>query len=361
MVKILTIEGKNIRTLDKNKFISESDLQDYLEKYPSIIPIEEVYENASQLTCIGREVPVASGAMDLLYIDQEGVLTIVETKLAKNPEIRRTVIGQLIEYASFVSQWKTEYIYEMVTNRLKQPLDTSDFGYHIFKKTEDDFKHNIEENLKNGKIHLIIAVDELNESLRSTITFLNTNSNFDIFLLQISSYEESKDKKVLIPSIFGYAQKTSRVKPPRWEVETFFKNAKEKCEQKIVDAITKLYEFTKSNAYDISWGTGSSFGSFSFRKIIVGTPSSIFVVQSDGRMYFGFGTMKNKGINEEILQSFRTKLNEIQGINISKEAASSTKYPYIKIELLTTPNSFEIFQQAVLDLSQQLDSKGVTS
>ena len=67
--------------------------------------------------------------------------------------------------------------------------------------------------------------------------------------------------------------------------------------------------------------------------------------------------MKSKEINEEILQSFRTKLNEIQGVNISKEAVSSTKYPYIKIELLTKPNSFEVFQQAVLDLCQQLDSK----
>ena len=64
-------------------------------------------------------------------------------------------------------------------------------------KTKHFFdKHNIEENLKNGNLRLIIASDELNEPLRTTITFLNSYSNFDILLLQISSFEENKNKKV---------------------------------------------------------------------------------------------------------------------------------------------------------------------
>ena len=41
MAKILTIDGENIKPLEKAKFNLESDLQDYLEKYPSIIPLDE--------------------------------------------------------------------------------------------------------------------------------------------------------------------------------------------------------------------------------------------------------------------------------------------------------------------------------
>ncbi|MFH0942309.1 MAG: hypothetical protein V1823_04750, partial [Chloroflexota bacterium] len=60
MTKILMIDGETIKALDKAKFNLERDLQDYLEKYPEIIPLDEIVENASQLICIGREVTVPS-------------------------------------------------------------------------------------------------------------------------------------------------------------------------------------------------------------------------------------------------------------------------------------------------------------
>jgi hypothetical protein len=358
MVKILTIEGKNVRTLDKNKFVSESDLQDYLEKYPSIIPIEDIYENASQLTCIGREVPVASGAIDLLYIDQEGILTIVETKLAKNPEIRRTVIGQLIEYASFVSQWKAEYIYDMVTNRLKQPIDMSAFGYMIFKKSEDDFKHNIEENLKNGRIHLIIAVDELNESLRSTITFLNTHSNFDIFLLQISSYEESKDKKVLIPSIFGYAQKTpGNPRQSKIDENIFIDRCQENQHNNAVAFYKKAKELANRRAKN---GDFINFGvsGYSYRLPWKGKPNgeTIFTGYSDGKIMVWPDLLSRTG---ETGQKYMGKLRNIA---VLTNEFSRNKYPTISTDKMKV-SDIDSFFTILEELGDSLDDlpKGVTS
>ena len=35
----------------------------------------------------------------------EGYLTLVETKLWRNPEARRTVVAQIIDYASHLSTW----------------------------------------------------------------------------------------------------------------------------------------------------------------------------------------------------------------------------------------------------------------
>jgi len=108
MAKILIVEGDKATPLDQAKFTEEGKLQEYLEQYPSLIPLGDVVEGASVLLCIGREVGVPSGSIDLPFIDKDGVLTLVETKLAKNPEARRTVVGQVIEYASYIYGWTTE-------------------------------------------------------------------------------------------------------------------------------------------------------------------------------------------------------------------------------------------------------------
>ena len=359
MAKILLIDGENIKALDKTKFTEEGKLQDYLEKYPSLIPLEEIVEGASDLLCIGREVGAGPGSVDLLFIDKDGLLTVVETKLAKNPEARRTVIGQIIEYASYISQWTTDDVYRIANEHLKSNLDEvmeNISGGHFL---DENFRSNIGEKLRNGKIRLIIAVDELIEPLRATVTFLNSFSTFDILLLQVSSFEESKMKKVLIPSLFGYATKTTTISPPRkrWDLERFLADTRERCEQEAIDTITKLYDFTNSNADSINWGTGASLGSFTFRKLGYETLVSIFTVQSDGWIYLNFGEMKGKEVNENILESFRAELNNIPGINIPEEAISIGRFPSITAEILTEAENLKNFQDAVLALCQQIESR----
>ncbi len=55
---------------------------------------------------IGREVATPAGYIDVLCIDGEGVLTVIETKLARNSQIRREVVGQVLEYVAQVSKWR---------------------------------------------------------------------------------------------------------------------------------------------------------------------------------------------------------------------------------------------------------------
>lgn len=64
------------------------------------------------MICIGREVAVGSGEntgyIDNLYITPSGMIVIVETKLFRNQEARRTVIAQIIDYAKEVQKWDAE-------------------------------------------------------------------------------------------------------------------------------------------------------------------------------------------------------------------------------------------------------------
>jgi len=356
MAKILVIEGDKVTPLDKAKFTEEAKLQDYLEKYPSLIPLEEVVEGASGILCIGREVGAGLGAVDLLFIDKDGLLTIVETKLVKNPGIRREVIGQIIEYASYISQWTADKVYEIANEHLKSNLGEIMENISGSDFSAEDLRSNIEQNLKNGKIRLIIVVDELVEPLRATVTFLNSYSKFDILLLQVSSFEGEAGEKVLAPSLFGYKPASP---PPRkkWDEKRFFADIGERGGKLMVDAVVELYEFTKSKADEISWGTGAHEGSFTFRRSRYGKKVSIFTVYSSGYIQFSFGDMKDKGLEEETLESFRAKLNEIPEVRLSKEVVSERgKYPYMKADFITNTDNLRYLQEAVLSLCQQIES-----
>jgi len=76
----------------------EQYLQELLEAHPELLPVVEVREDAGNLVCVGREVGVSSGAIDNLYLSSGGYPVIVETKLWRNPEARREVLAQILEY-----------------------------------------------------------------------------------------------------------------------------------------------------------------------------------------------------------------------------------------------------------------------
>ena len=333
MAKLVVIKESESRVMDQASFLQESELQDLLEKYPSIIPMEEIGEE-SQLTLIGREVNLPSGSIDLLYVDNDGVLTLVETKLAKNPEARRTVVGQIIEYASYVSRWTVDDVYQVAE------------GYPASLPADEDFQARLAENLRKGRIRLIIAVDEAVEPLKSTVIFLNENSNFDLFLLVVRTFRDA-EQRIAAPTLFGYSRKQH---PTPRDLESFLKEMERRHGKKEKEIADKLHQFLKPLG-EINWGTGPVIGSFSFQMPERGYP--VLSVQTDGFIFVRFDQLKDR-LSLEGLDKFRRGLNEIEGVNIGKEVLSANKYPSIKLELLKEEGQFEKLCQAVSQLCQNI-------
>ena len=60
------------------------------------------------------------GALDNLYISPHGGLTLVETKLWKNPEARREVVAQLFDYTKQIAQWDYKQLAAKAEDYLKE-------------------------------------------------------------------------------------------------------------------------------------------------------------------------------------------------------------------------------------------------
>ena len=105
-------------------------LQELLSKHPDILAGDQMNSNAPRRwVLVKREMGVPDAkegserwAVDHLFLDQDGIPTLVEVKRSKDTRARREVVAQMLDYAAnavvywslntlqtcFINQWKEE-------------------------------------------------------------------------------------------------------------------------------------------------------------------------------------------------------------------------------------------------------------
>ena len=125
--------------------------------------------------------------MDHLFIDQDAIPTFVEVKRSSDTRIRREVVGQMLDYAAnAIKYWSIDTIRDLYEQQNKSICDELD----IDEKSENLFWNNVESNLKEGKIRLLFVADEIPDSLKNIIQFLNNQMvNTEVLGVEIKQFE----------------------------------------------------------------------------------------------------------------------------------------------------------------------------
>ena len=141
----------------------ELALQDLLFAHPAVIPVGDIEPLFAGLRPLARELPVGGGFLDLIFMNGEGYLTLVETKLWRNPEARRTVVAQIIDYASNLSTWTYDDLRQAVLScRNNGTVASSDPLVDLASDGDDDvdeqeFVDRMNRNLRLGRFVLLIT------------------------------------------------------------------------------------------------------------------------------------------------------------------------------------------------------------
>ena len=204
------VSGNGIRKIDRvllnSKEFQEVWLQDILAREPGILPTASIDPIYAPLLCIGREVAVASGSIDNLYISPKGYIVIVETKLWRNPEARREAVGQIIDYAKDLKEWD----FEKLNNAYKQYNKS---GTGIFEalvqrslQSEDNeaaFVDITEKNIKQARFLLMIVGDGIREGVERMADFLNDTPSmqYRLALCELEVYDLGNDERLIIPQL----------------------------------------------------------------------------------------------------------------------------------------------------------------
>lgn len=81
-------------------FYNEAWLQALLHAHPGILPISRIEPGFGVPVAAAREVACGHGTIDNLFLTPAGDIILVETKLWRNPQARREVIAQALDYVA---------------------------------------------------------------------------------------------------------------------------------------------------------------------------------------------------------------------------------------------------------------------
>lgn len=167
------------RSSDKD----EKWLQELLFLNPDLIPVQEIVAGAGDFVPVCREltIPKAGGSvyLDLFGVTPEGRLVLVECKLWRNPQARREVIAQILEYASLVRQWSYGDLSARVQSALKTRSENPIFeivSQYYPDLDEARFVDRLTETLRRGDFILIIAGDGIRADVHAISDYLNQSS-----------------------------------------------------------------------------------------------------------------------------------------------------------------------------------------
>lgn len=197
------------------KFMNENWFQKLIFENPQILPVDSIEIGFSPLISVGREISTDVGFIDNLFISPNGYLTIVEAKLWRNPEAKREVVGQIIDYAKELTTWSFERLNNAIKKRTgKQLLELIDDFQQISESEKSVLIDNIQRNLERGRFLLLIAGDGIRESVEEMIEYLSKSAQLQFTLglveLQLFRNPNREDEYIVIPNLITRTREITR-------------------------------------------------------------------------------------------------------------------------------------------------------
>lgn len=182
-------------------------LQQILFENPHSLPIKEIDPHAGNLIPVCMELETGAGPADIFYVTKTGQLVLVETKLWRNSEARRTVVVQILDYAKQLTSWSYEDLSRQTAIASKRgPGHLIDCVRKADPELDDAaFEDGINRSLKIGDFILIIAGDGIRDGAESLVAFIERYGNlrFSLALVEVAAYKLPDSAILLQPRILA--------------------------------------------------------------------------------------------------------------------------------------------------------------
>ena len=217
----IVVDGRCLALLPlpfKDPETTEDWLQRQLDQNPGLLPIDEISSAWGPLVSLGREIPLPVGFIDNLFVSPAGEVTVVEAKLWRNPEARRQVIGQILDYAAALAAMSYEGLEQAVIEA--RPQDRRPIWQRICEEAnvatpdaEPMFIDTVSRNLHEGRFLLLIVGDGIRSDLESMAELLGAHPSlgFHLELVEMRIYQLPTEGSLLVvPSMIGRTTEVRR-------------------------------------------------------------------------------------------------------------------------------------------------------
>jgi hypothetical protein len=349
----------DLTEMAEESYSSEDLLQGLLEKYPNLLAGDQIDESEPRRwLLVKREVSIPDKefvggrwSCDHLFLDQDGIPTLVEVKRSTDTRIRREVIGQMLDYAAnAVAYWSLEKVQAELEKQLSgQETDPETLLLDFLGpgSNPEEFWRNVKTNLQAGRIRMVFVADIIPPELRRVVEFLNEQMDpAEVLAVEIRKFE-GKGQTALIPRVYGLTsaaqvrKKVSLTETRQWDEESFMADLASNASVDVLQVARDLLQWARDHGCEIWWGKGRTLGGFVPILVVNGVRHQLFEVWSSGlfETFFQHWAKKPPFQEERQRREILDRFSGIPGVNLP--ADSVEKRPSIPLKAFTSPPAWE--------------------
>jgi hypothetical protein len=265
-------QGKLVK-MDEQEYSLEEHLQALLADYPDLLAGDQI--NSAQprrWLLVAREAGVPADEasslqwrLDHLFLDQDAVPTLVEVKRSSNTEIRRQVVGQMLDYAANAAEyWPPDALPAKFAETCRaRAIDPDATIYGVLGDGGDPgaFWAAARTNLQEGRIRLLFVADTIPNQLRRIIEFLNSQMDrSEVLGVEIKQYVGPNGEQVLVSRVIGQSEQAQQKKTAserkQWDEDSFILMLEESGGVEEGGVARRIFEWARQRNVKIDW-TGS--------------------------------------------------------------------------------------------------------
>ena len=224
----------DVEPLEERAFDQEIGLQELIADNLELLDEQDLTIGKSrQWLLVTREKGIADEAdagsrwfLDHLLVDQDAIPTLVEVKRGANPEARRQVVGQMLEYAAnAVRTWTAANLrrtFERTCNELGKHADDElarflrdrpspgDGPESAEEMPADEFWDEVATNLRARNLRLLFAADTVPIELERIVEFLNEQMpKIEVLAVELKRFQ-NQSSEIFVPRFIGQHAKPRR-------------------------------------------------------------------------------------------------------------------------------------------------------
>jgi hypothetical protein len=345
---VFLLQGEDsLVAMEPGEFATEDDFQKLLSRFPALLVGDQIDPLAPRRwVLVKREQSISTGeagasvwSIDHVFLDQDGIPTLVEIKRQSDSRIGREVVGQMLDYAAnCVTYWSAESLQAGFEATCREADQSSDAVLRELIGDDETVEHfwlQVQRNLQAKNLRLLFVADVIPLELRRIVEFLNDQMNpTGVLAIELRQFV-SGGLRTIVPTVYGQSQIGSAKRASvgrRWDEATFFEKLSQAAGEPEINIARQIYEWMgRGGKRALQFGTGKENGSVYpiFRP--KGTTINPVYLSSDGKVWVQFGSLANKPIfgSLEARRALMQHFNEIDGVNFTD--ADMAKYRAIPL------------------------------
>ena len=355
------VELRNAPYQDEDSF--QRLIAEHPELLNCVLPAEAEQQ---QWIFVAREVGVpdhsegcAQWFLDHLLLSYDGVPTLVEVKRSTDSRIRREVIGQMLDYAANgCTYWSISVLRENYEVWCKQAGRDPLAEFCPDQEAVDAYWDRVGTNLRNRKVRLLFVADQIPDSLRRIIEFLNEQmADTEVLGVELCQYVSDQKHRILVPNVIGKTTSAQEMKYQAsfaWTEESYLERARTVAGEKMADVCLQLLrEFERMGCW-IYWGRGRKQAGFvpTYTGAHRHQLCAVYIYDSHISVEIYFEHFKPPFDSKEKQQELMERFNEIPGIHIAADRMG--KRPSFDCAVLKEPENFKKFIAVYRDMLEEI-------